>query len=149
MINKLNTRKSREPLPSFTRDFREVPIKYLFKYKPFNKYLFDSVVSREIYFSRPTELNDPFEFRQNWWSCDDTPSSIYKFKKFLDDGGSVDRVFCMTRNPNNCLMWSHYSNSHQGVCIGYEETEFSKFKTQKRPNVISRMNWPSPPLPMR
>lgn len=28
-------------------------------------------------------------------------------------------IFCLTTEGNNFLMWSHYSNSHKGFCIGF------------------------------
>ena len=28
-------------------------------------------------------------------------------------------IFCLTSNENNFLMWSHYSNSHTGFCVGF------------------------------
>ncbi|WP_323083193.1 MULTISPECIES: DUF2971 domain-containing protein [Klebsiella pneumoniae complex] len=30
-------------------------------------------------------------------------------------------VICLTRNPDNYLMWSHYSASHTGFCIGFDD----------------------------
>jgi hypothetical protein len=27
------------------------------------------------------------------------------------------RVFCLTTQPDNILMWSHYASNHQGICI--------------------------------
>jgi hypothetical protein len=29
-------------------------------------------------------------------------------------------IFCLTTNCNNFLMWSHYSNSHTGLCFGFD-----------------------------
>jgi hypothetical protein len=40
-----------------------------------------------------------------------------------DNRNSIERdwgIFCLTSNPNNFLMWSHYGNSHTGFCIGYD-----------------------------
>lgn len=28
-------------------------------------------------------------------------------------------VFCLSKEPNNLLLWSHYANSHKGFCVGY------------------------------
>ena len=28
-------------------------------------------------------------------------------------------VYCLSEDPSNILMWSHYANSHKGVCIEY------------------------------
>ena len=43
------------------------------------------------------------------------------------------RVFCLTTKPSNILMWSHYANNHQGICIEFssENDVFSgAFKVQ-------------------
>lgn len=29
-------------------------------------------------------------------------------------------VFCLSERPDRVLMWSHYANSHDGVCLGYQ-----------------------------
>ncbi|EPP3538479.1 DUF2971 domain-containing protein [Klebsiella variicola] len=34
---------------------------------------------------------------------------------------SMYGIVCLTRNPDNYLMWSHYSASHTGFCIGFED----------------------------
>jgi hypothetical protein len=28
-------------------------------------------------------------------------------------------IFCLSQEPDNILLWSHYSNCHTGVCIGF------------------------------
>ncbi len=30
------------------------------------------------------------------------------------------RIYCLSPNPENLLMWSHYANSHTGICIEYD-----------------------------
>ena len=37
------------------------------------------------------------------------------FEKYRGNIG----ITCFTKNPTNTLMWSHYANSHKGVCIGF------------------------------
>jgi hypothetical protein len=32
------------------------------------------------------------------------------------------RIYCLTRNPANILMWSHYGDCHKGVCLGFRTT---------------------------
>jgi len=55
-------------------------------------------------------------------------------KRFFD---RVDRVmkrnlnlygiFSLSKSRGNILLWSHYSNSHHGFCIGYNKNALSKF----------------------
>jgi hypothetical protein len=29
-------------------------------------------------------------------------------------------IFCLAKHNDNVLMWSHYANQHQGICIGFD-----------------------------
>jgi len=114
------------------------PIK-LYKYRPINKFLIDSLVNGSIYFANPNELNDPFDCKV------DIKTSISNAAKHLDrvnalkllglleDRELFDRLqddinrlgICSFSgifmcNPNEVLMWTHYANNHRGVCIKYE-----------------------------
>jgi hypothetical protein len=44
-------------------------------------------------------------------------------KQFLEKNG----VFCLSEIPDHILMWSHYSNSHTGICIEFESTSHAQF----------------------
>lgn len=44
------------------------------------------------------------------------------FQHFL---GNIERsvgMFCLTEKRDNILMWSHYSDRHTGVCLGFKRT---------------------------
>lgn len=34
--------------------------------------------------------------------------------------GNTFRIYCLTHDPENLLMWSHYADSHYGVVLGFE-----------------------------
>lgn len=42
---------------------------------------------------------------------------IGEFKKKVN---SIFTVTCLSKKPNNILMWSHYSNKHRGFCVEYD-----------------------------
>lgn len=44
------------------------------------------------------------------------------YKQICTDFG----IYCLTPNENNLLMWSYYSNSHKGFCIGYNTSYLVK-----------------------
>ena len=49
---------------------------------------------------------------------------LFKMQNAFSETSSV---FCMTEKPDNLLMWSHYADSHKGICIGFniaDETDF-------------------------
>lgn len=35
-------------------------------------------------------------------------------------------IFCLAGNKSNILLWSHYSNSHKGFCVGFNKEELIK-----------------------
>ena len=47
-------------------------------------------------------------------------------KTLSDAQSNVNRdigILSLTKNWNNTLMWSHYSNSHKGFCIGFDSND--------------------------
>lgn len=52
-------------------------------------------------------------------------------KKLKDEMHSSARmthgIFSVTPINNNILMWSHYANSHKGLCIGFDSEKLFKF----------------------
>jgi hypothetical protein len=41
------------------------------------------------------------------------------FQQTIEDIEKTYGIFALTNEENNFLMWSHYSNSHKGFCIGF------------------------------
>ncbi|WP_368178327.1 DUF2971 domain-containing protein [Aeromonas sp. R7-1] len=95
------------------------------------------------YFDEPTiklsptvYLNDPFEYD----ACENIASSIKEFleKIGLDENTvnkgvnacekginmmlSLNGIVSFSETPRNSLMWAHYSNQHNGICIGYNRS---------------------------
>lgn len=46
-------------------------------------------------------------------------------------------ILSLSCNPLNYLMWSHYSNSHTGFCIGFDLHKLTKYITPAIPAVIN------------
>lgn len=44
-------------------------------------------------------------------------------KRILEETG----VFCLSEIPDHILMWSHYADSHTGICIKFEATSHTQF----------------------
>ena len=42
------------------------------------------------------------------------------YEQTIADIEKVYGIFALTTEENNFLMWSHYSNSHKGFCIGFD-----------------------------
>jgi len=82
----------------------------LFKYHRIDKFLIQSLRFSEHWFSRIDSLNDPFDA----FFIDATPemSVSYLKKQFC--------VCCFSKVNDEILMWSHYADSHRGVCLEFE-----------------------------
>lgn len=82
-----------------------------YKYRDINIYTINSLIEKGIYKSDPKNFNDPFD---PIFKIDDLNSEILKEK--LKD----IKIVSLSKNCDNYLMWSHYANSHKGICLGYK-----------------------------
>ena len=72
----------------------------------------------EVYFATPAEFNDPGEggFRFSW------PGNPYEGMAadyYSREARERTGILSLSAKPDDVLMWSHYSNSHQGLCVGF------------------------------
>lgn len=37
-------------------------------------------------------------------------------------------ILCLSEDPSNILMWSHYASNHSGICIGFD-TDYKPFRS--------------------
>lgn len=123
-------------------------IKRLYKYRPDNDHTLDILGNSELYFSFPEEFNDPFDCRINLllpnnkkeWEDHakrhNIPDALAReaikaLERINFDSEQVIKLhektnfktitlYCLSEIKDNILMWSHYSNSHRGICIGFE-----------------------------
>lgn len=81
------------------------------------RYGLEALRCRRLKISRITELNDPFEFlgvdlsdEKIRWALQQTKRQLSKTKGLL----------CFSKTWNNPVLWSHYAESHRGLCLGFE-----------------------------
>lgn len=93
------------------------------RFRPIHKFTIAELVNEEIYFASPSRFNDPFDCRidvrkvlQNHAT---DQKAIEVVAKLVGEVG----VACFTYDLNNTLMWSHYAQNHEGLCITYEIPE--------------------------
>ena len=64
-----------------------------------------------------------------------------KFQEKIDEAVKNAKeaalISCFSKRNNSILMWSHYANSHKGICLEYERPESSDFR-----DVIYKQNRP-------
>jgi len=109
----------------------------------------------ELYFSKPSQFNDPFDSKIDYnTNTTKTELRAYitkllkKYGKPLSDIDNITekintgkikstdlvpkhpypdsfKIFCLSKDEKNILMWSHYAKDHTGVCIGFKVHEGS------------------------
>lgn len=111
----------------------------LYKYRDYSMWPLEMLTKREIYFSTPQQLNDPYDCRISirqalsqavqqaiGGACAKLTERLEQLRK-LDhvyermeaDIGSVG-VFSMSKRPDNVVMWAHYADNHAGFCAGFK-----------------------------
>lgn len=127
----------------------------LFCYQRIDPYghTLDIFRNKQIWFSKPSDFNDPFDCRiypdkiSANYIADKAPESSFSrdftremLKNNLSDEKAlefirvaIDNVIsekgikCFTPYPDNLLMWSHYADSHKGICIEFDVLEDPEF----------------------
>lgn len=113
-------------------------MKLLYKYySNESKYAFENVENGNICFTSLESLNDPFEGigkylyevsseEQMYWDTIGSNLPELLSKRFSEDLQEMlnfkYRVFCSSKDYNNCLLWAYYANAHKGFCVGYKES---------------------------
>lgn len=82
----------------------------LYKYLPESR--LDVLEDILIRFTQVYALNDPFENSLK------IGSSEYEVDPSIK--GNTTKFASFSRNNQNLLMWSHYANSHRGICVGFD-----------------------------
>jgi hypothetical protein len=85
----------------------------LFRYRAATVNTFGEIANSQLWYSRFSELNDPFEGVYINRSGDGA----------LDDLLATMRVCCFSKSHDNLLLWAHYADSHRGLCLEYDITE--------------------------
>lgn len=126
----------------------------LYRYRKFDEYL-ENNLSGEIYFSFPSEFNDPFDSaieidyityglnylkNVNRRELESLLEKEPQLKQLLENHywdtyknfKNNVRIACFTTSQKNTLMWSHYAENHSGYCIEYD-TKNIMFKNMVLP----------------
>jgi hypothetical protein len=125
-------------------------MEFAYKYQAINDFTIKALENNYLYFSKPSQLNDPFDCRFNiiyegseqdldlWMEHMGVPhsSQLYLKKQFMENGNTlfpnndipssfVDSRFnllSLASEPDNLLMWSHYACDHTGICLKISTT---------------------------
>jgi hypothetical protein len=91
-----------------------------------NEKRFKALELDEIWCSRYTTLNDPFEFSAIYIDTEKMKKKGYgerfinQVVEFYKKTKDILRICSFSGLLNNMPMWAHYANNHKGFCIEYE-----------------------------
>lgn len=101
----------------------------LFRYSsPSSKFFLNELTKRELYFSHPSDFNDPFDCQMEYKRALEEALeqanlkeyfSSKKLSELLEHTLNNVGVCCFSRAKKNQLMWSHYAEKHTGICLGF------------------------------
>ncbi len=89
------------------------------------KYGIKSLCERRLRRTRIEELNDPFELRP--YDLTD-PNVRLAINAFRDEMSQRSGLLCFSAEWSDPLIWAHYSDKHQGLCLGFEVEEVNTKK---------------------
>lgn len=82
-----------------------------------NSYGMDDLKKLHLKVSILSDLNDPFELFGIDLTNQELRNKIYKAKGELS---KEIGLLCFSRDWHNPVLWSHYANKHQGICLGFD-----------------------------
>jgi hypothetical protein len=82
----------------------------LYKYQTLSINTLSSLSKNYLYFANPEQLNDPFDVASD---------SLEKQFKNLKLNKKDFKLCSLSQINDNKLMWSHYTQDHTGICVGY------------------------------
>ena len=90
----------------------------LYKYTKIDTYSIDTILNDKLWLSSPNTFNDPI----------DPPIKLLNERNDNQFKCFIDSIFigCLSLTKDNTLMWSHYANKHEGICIEYDFSNFFK-----------------------
>ena len=73
--------------------------------------------NRRLKLSTIDDLNDPFDLCPLDTTNPDISNAV---DEVIVNFRAKMAILCFSRNWDNLLLWSHYGDSHQGVCMGFD-----------------------------
>jgi hypothetical protein len=106
-------------------------------------YGISNLEKKRLKLSTVDDLNDPFDL----CPLDTTNPVISEAAKALTlDFRETTATLCLSRNWDNLLLWSHYGDSHKGICLGFDISDGepgANYNTDVRyqPNLLQIRCW--------
>jgi hypothetical protein len=99
------------------------------------EYLSDLLNRGSLKFSMPSEFNDPFDCcptQLEECPVGDLPHAVVDGmnQSLQRASGQLHGIACFTPHPDRMLMWSHYADHHQGLCVGFDSASLLRDSPQ-------------------
>jgi hypothetical protein len=123
-----------EMLPAYIGQYRRRDVKRIAKQNHNIRDSYNHMISKELF--KGTFKQYKSYYKSNFSQMIDaavlqTTSKLHNRSKMLPQLlGSHIGIICLSEKRDNLLMWSHYSNSHRGLVLGYDSNHlfFSDMK---------------------
>jgi hypothetical protein len=92
-------------------------------------YGLDNIDRRRLKIATIPDLNDPYELLCMDLSDKNFRWSMNAWKEHI---GGVAGMLCFSKDWHNPVQWSHYTDKHKGICLGFDIAEDTLFKVQYR-----------------
>lgn len=101
-----------------------------YRFQTINKQSLQNLINQKNWIADPYKFNDPFEFSLFEREYQDEIGAIIqmtsdeieimdKYKEQIKDLG----VVCYSLDPYNLLLWAHYADNHNGMCLVFDVDE--------------------------
>lgn len=120
-----------QPLSPY-KSFKEKCSAIVYSFRICNKYFLEDLINKTITCVAPSEMNDPFDSIVTYWSKEenlDKLTNLRKTNEIYSKSFEYYRIRSFVANRDkyetddsileNIKMWSHYADSHKGVCVKY------------------------------
>ena len=141
------------------------------RYRTINDRLMESIKNNTLYLNDPNKFNDPFDCVSMINEDDftrvvlgkifdeatrtginpNTPDAILKFNKQIETMKSLVAtskeeikqvgIACFCETTHNTLMWSHYADSHRGICLVYKKSEIEDFAKANNNFIFKKVDY--------
>ncbi len=90
--------------------------KKIYKFSSLNEFARDIIVTEKFFFSDWEKMNDPMEGFFQYYKDEHQQQEIDALYSEKNKYG----ISCFSKNYNEILMWSHYADNYNGICIEVE-----------------------------
>jgi len=80
----------------------------------------DDLARRRVKISEIDKLNDPFEL---WCSAQEDRAIRRALLRYKKEMAKRCGMICFCKHWHSPVLWSHYSEKHRGICLGFEVDE--------------------------